>query len=780
MTGTICPGDSVLITATANLVNSNQAFNFNNSTVPPGWSTAGSTVFSAPCGPSPNNTPYYWASTSSGVPGITTAGFDVTCGGFINFQMIYAVQGGGTPCEGPDQYNEGVSLQYSLNGGATWINIAYYAPNGNILPANPGVTTPGASGATPFTVWNTFNVPIPPGALSTNTMFKWSQSSTSGSCCDNWGLDNIIINSSGAPCGNDAVVNWSTGLMDTTSFYMVPTGDTSFVAYVYDTLGNYQCESDTIHINVHYDNFTYNLQDTLTVNCTYGTALASVTSISSQALQPVTYSWSNGSTSGSTNLAGNGIAPDTITFYVDVVDACGITESDSVVLTVTQNLYIDAGPDQTLCEGDLATLTGTSLNTVYWSGGVPVTDGVPFNPLTSQYFYASVSDGLGCSEMDSVYLTIIDTTSSHMSITAVDSFILNGQLYNVPGIYNQVLPNANGCDSTITLDLTILYSTSSTDYQSHCDTYTWMDGNTYTSSTNTPTWTIPNAVGADSVITLDLTIRYSNTGVDTQVACDSYTWIDGYTYTASNTTAQYTLVNSAGCDSVVTLNLTMNYSDTTTETYPTCFVWDSIPYVTVYTNRFGCDSTHIIYPIQIPSVLKPTADFTISINPAEVLFDPVAITNTSSTYNWSHWIAPSLNINSNSTNLAFDPFVDGGNHAIKLVVSNDTGCKDSVTRVLKVYESNPIYIPNSFTPDDDEFNGVFLPILTPMDQVENYSFTVYNRYGEVIFQTSDPAIGWDGTFNNELVQAGIYLWILQTNFVGEEPRRIRGQVNLMR
>lgn len=272
MTGTLCPGDSILITATANLINTNQAFNFNNSTVPTGWSTSGSTAFSAPCGPSPNNTPYYWASTSSGVPGITTASFDVSCGGYINFQMIYAIQSGGAPCEGPDQYNEGVSLQYSLNGGATWINIAYYAPNGTVLIGNPGTTAPGASGNTPFTVWNTFNVPIPAGALSTNTMFKWSQSSTSGTCCDNWGLDNVIINSSGYPCGQGAVVNWSTGLMDTTSFYMVPTSDTAFVAYVYDTLGNYQCESDTVYINVHNDSFTFSLVDTVSVNCTIGRA----------------------------------------------------------------------------------------------------------------------------------------------------------------------------------------------------------------------------------------------------------------------------------------------------------------------------------------------------------------------------------------------------------------------------------------------------------------------------------------------------------------------------
>ncbi len=778
MTGNVCPGDSILIVATANLINNNQAFNFNNSSLPVGWSTAGSTYFTAPCGPSLSNTPYYWASTSTGVPNITTAGFDVSCGGYINFQMIYAVQGGSTPCEGPDQYNEGVSLQYSLNGGLTWIDIVYYAPNGTILPGNPGATTPGASGVTPFTSWNTFNVPIPTGALSANTKFRWTQSSTSGTCCDNWGLDNIIINSSGFPCGTNAVVNWSTGLTDTTSFYMVPTTDTAFVAYVYDTLGNYQCESDTIYINVYNNAFTYSLVDTVSVNCTYGSTPVSVTNVSSAALLPVTYSWSTGSTSSFVTLVGNGV-PDTITYYVDVVDACGIVESDSVVLTVAQNLYVDAGPDQIICEGESTSVSGTSSNVVNWSN--LVMNGVPFYPLSSQYYYATVVDGLGCSEMDSLFVTVLDTTSSTLNITAVDSFILNNQQYNQSGVYTQVLTNYLGCDSTITLNLNILVSTASTDFQTHCDTYTWMDGNTYTSSIDTPTWTIPNVAGADSVITLNLTILYSTTGIDTQVACDNYLWIDGNNYTSDNTVAQHTLVNSVGCDSVVTLNLTVHYSDTTSESYPSCFTWDTIPYVTLYANQYGCDSTHTIFPIQIPYELKPHADFIIKPNPAEVLFDPVSITNTSQTINASQWLCSNLNLNSTSTSLQFPPFDEDGNYAIQLMVTNETGCFDSITRILKVYQSNPIYVPNTFTPDGDEFNGVFRPIITPVDRIDTYEFIIYNRYGEVIFQSYDPTAAWDGTFQNIKVAQGIYNWSLKVTFVDEtEVQKIHGQVNLLK
>ena len=82
-----------------------------------------------------------------------------------------------------------------------------------------------------------------------------------------------------------------------------------------------------------------------------------------------------------------------------------------------------------------------------------------------------------------------------------------------------------------------------------CDSYTWIDGITYTSSNNTATDTLISTAGCDSVITLDLTITSSYSATDVVMACDSYTWIDGITYTSSNNTATDTLISTAGCDS---------------------------------------------------------------------------------------------------------------------------------------------------------------------------------------------------------------------------------------
>ena len=138
-----------------------------------------------------------------------------------------------------------------------------------------------------------------------------------------------------------------------------------------------------------------------------------------------------------------------------------------------------------------------------------------------------------------------------------------------------------------------------TDTHTACDSYTWIDGNTYTANNNSATHTLQNSNGCDSTILLDLTIFNSSTGVDTQVACDSHTWIDGNTYTLSNNSATYTLQNSSGCDSTITLNLTINQSTSSelTETAIDSYTLNGITYdssgiyIQTTTNSAGCDST---------------------------------------------------------------------------------------------------------------------------------------------------------------------------------------------
>ena len=134
-------------------------------------------------------------------------------------------------------------------------------------------------------------------------------------------------------------------------------------------------------------------------------------------------------------------------------------------------------------------------------------------------------------------------------------------LCNSSVIYGCIDPLACNYDPAATIDDgSCDYTTSSSvDVQTACDTYTWLDGITYTASTNSSTWvTYDPITGCSNVATLNLTINNSTTSVDVQTACDTYTWLNGVTYTASNNSATWTTINPiTGCSLVATLNLTI-------------------------------------------------------------------------------------------------------------------------------------------------------------------------------------------------------------------------------
>ena len=191
---------------------------------------------------------------------------------------------------------------------------------------------------------------------------------------------------------------------------------------------------------------------------------------------------------------------------------------------------------------------------------------------------------------------IITCQPDSVSISAVacDSYDWYGTAYTSSGDYPHTLTNVSGCDSVVTLHLTINYATTGDTTAIACDSFNWY-GTTYTSSGNY-TQTLTNASGCDSVVTLHLTVNYSNTGDTTAIVCDSYNWY-GTTYTSSGE-YMHTLTNAAGCDSVVTLHLTVNSSDFSdlSETACDSYSWNDSVYTQsgTYTQTFtaanGCDS----------------------------------------------------------------------------------------------------------------------------------------------------------------------------------------------
>ncbi len=121
----------------------------------------------------------------------------------------------------------------------------------------------------------------------------------------------------------------------------------------------------------------------------------------------------------------------------------------------------------------------------------------------------------------------------------------------------------------------------------------------------------------------------------------------------------------------------------------------------------------------------------------------------------------------------------GGTRYPMQVVTNEYGCKDTSYQKLTI-EPFSIYLPNAFTPDGNQFNNQFNGVFGL--EVYAWELSLYDKWGELIYQSNDPKVGWDGTFKGKLAQDGIYTYLLRYISCNqmEEWQTLTGHVNLLR
>ena len=224
-----------------------------------------------------------------------------------------------------------------------------------------------------------------------------------------------------------------------------------------------------------------------------------------------------------------------------------------------------------------------------WHGRVFVSDTVLTDTLSTLSDYDSIV---------TYHIFITPTPHTVLSADTCVSYTLNGQIYYETGDYVQTFPASNGGDSLVVLYLTIHQPNSSVDVQLACESFTWIDEITYTESNNTATYTLTNVAGCDSVVTLNLTIGHPNSSDTTAIACDRFDWYEHHNLTESGDYT-HTFTSVFGCDSVVTLHLTINHPNTGDTTAIACDSFDwyeqtnltkSGNYTRTVTNATGCDS----------------------------------------------------------------------------------------------------------------------------------------------------------------------------------------------
>ncbi len=528
---------------------------------------------------------------------------------------------------------------------------------------------------------------------------------------------------------------------------------------------------------------------------------------------PVTLSGSGGLSYLWNNSVTDGVAfnpTTTATYTVTGTDSRGCVNTDQVLVTVNPLPTIVAGADQTICINDPVILSGAGGVSYSWDDSV--LDGIAFNPTTTATYTVTGTDANGCVNTDQLTVIVnplpivnagIDqaicpnapvTLSGTGAASYVwDNSVSDGIAFNpaITTTYTVTGIDLNGCVNTDQVIVTVnsLPAVNAGVDQAICIndpvtlsgsgavTYVWdnsvINGTAFNPSA-TATYTVTGTDANGCVNTDQVVVTVNPLPVVSFVASDMYGCIPmniTFTSTGNHANCEWQFgdgTTSSGCGSV-----------THTYTSSGCFS----PTMTA-TSVDGCVNQLTINDIVcIPP--NPVADFTTSaeykpLNMIEATIDMFNSSSNASTYLWNFG-------NGETSTLVSPSYVYPndfpGAYMLCLVAYNTLDCSDTMCKRIVVEESLLYFIPNAFTPDGNEFNQTFKPVFTAGFDPMEFNLFIYDRWGEMIFETHDAKMGWDGTYISRegLVPDGVYIWKIDLKLWDSSERKIEiGHVTLIR
>ena len=505
--------------------------------------------------------------------------------------------------------------------------------------------------------------------------------------------------------------------------------------------------------------------------------------------------------------------------YRAEINSCGfIVYSDTICVTVNPLPIIDAGPDFTICEGDGATLTAINPDGagLTWDGGV--TDGVGFDPPLGVNEYTVTADLLGCISTDSMFLTVnpypfIDAgpdltlcDGDLATLTAInpDGAVISWDMGVVDGTgfippvgttTYEVTADLIGCISYDDMSILVnplpaigagpdqvLCETESTEVfgsgAGSTGSYAWshgvVDGVSFTPPVGTITYTVTgtDANGCQNTDEMDITVNplpQISFVADNVIGCAPFTieftnttdlpGVDCHWYFGDGDDA-------SGCTTVMN-----KYKD------------DGVYDVTlIVTTTDGCTDT-TTYEQYITIIPYPEAHFGVSDQEVTIVDPAVQFVNSSLYHTTSEWNfgdgSPTSDLEDATHTFPDDP---NKSYPVTLTVWNELGCSDSLTKLIIVKDVINFFIPNVFTPDGDEFNEVFKPIFDTGYDPYDFNMKIFNKYGEVIFESYNASVGWDGTYGSRgLVEDGVYVWSIEfKETMSDQRHKHRGHVTILK
>jgi gliding motility-associated-like protein len=546
-------------------------------------------------------------------------------------------------------------------------------------------------------------------------------------------------------------LNPSSILSIDSTFTVSPLVSTTY--FVYGTM-------DTLSVSV-------NVNDPPMVDLGIDTALCGGSLVLDATYAGAAYAWQDGSGNPTftVNLAGQ---------YSVELTLNGCTAADTIDV-VYQPLSLNLGNDTLLCQGEVLTLDATSPNATYtWQDN----SGNPTFDVTLPGTYWVTIDNQIC--------------------TASDTIVVDFSVPEIPNLGNDTIL----CDGQVlVLDGTTLNGS-----------YLWQDNTTITptyNATQTGMYSVTVTSGAcvviDSVQVDFIVFPQIDLGPDinlcegetlvlgTAIPGVNYTWQDGSinpTYTVSSQGIYSVEFGVGTCLGSDTINV--NYTIFTVDLGPDVLLCDDATLLLDVTepgatylwqdNSTGVDFTVLnegLYTVEV-TVNNCSMSDAIYVSYLESPFvdlggDRTICEDATFQLNGTGENANSYVWHDNSTLPIFEVSEEG---IYSVELTNECGSYNDMVSIEMEDCNCYLYIPNTFTPDGDEFNQTIIPVSNCDFTI--YEWTIYNRWGEVIFKSFDPNIGWDGVYSGKSVANDTYTYVLRYSFVDDIVEVLHGHVTVLR
>jgi gliding motility-associated-like protein len=330
-------------------------------------------------------------------------------------------------------------------------------------------------------------------------------------------------------------------------------------------------------------------------------------------------------------------------------------------------------------------------------------------------------------------------TTANLNISACDSYTLNNEIFDSTGVYTQVIPNSSGCDSIITLTLTINKKfTQQT--KTICEGEMFFAGGINQISSGTYIDTLQTVTGCDSIVTTYLSVKprpSANLGPDKDICTNTQLTLTPGSF------ANYLWQDGSNANS---------FTVTTPGTY-----WVRV------TNNFDCTATdtfivHTLLPL--PANFLKEKDSICSYGNLEI-----ASANAYTNYQWSNGTAgKKMNIQ------------QPGKYWLTVTDANGCSGTDSIVVFPKPCMLG-VYIPTAFTPNNDGRNDVFKSLV--FGKIVSFKLQVFDRAGQLIFQTTDPDKDWNGCYKGIPYTTSTFVWQCFYQLEGQQPAYQKGTVTII-